>query len=105
MAYKNISMVRGDTLAFGMEFEGLDQDLSSAYFTCRNGWEGEIVFQKSLGSGITKVETGVYRVRVAPSDTAEVTPAHYVYDLEIGANGDKFTILKGILDIEPDATY
>lgn len=105
MADKNITMVRGDTLAFGMEFEGLDQDLSSAFFTCRQGWDGEIVFQKSLGSGITKVETGKYTVRVAPSDTANVTPAHYVYDLEIGANGDVFTILKGILDIEHDATH
>jgi hypothetical protein len=102
---KHITMVKGDTLAFGMEFEGLEQDLSSAFFTCRQGWEGAIVFQKSLGSGIEKVEDGKYRVRVAPSDTINVTPDHYVYDLEIGANGDVFTILKGILDIEHDATH
>ena len=99
-----ISMVRGDTLAFGMEFEDLDQDLETAFFSCRQSYEGEIVFQKSLSDGISKVEDGKYRCRVAPEDTASVAAGKYYYDLEIGVNGDKFTILKGVLDIEPDVT-
>lgn len=105
MADQNISMIRGDTFAFGVEIEGLDQNLSSAYFTCRKSFDGEIVFQKSLSHGISKVTTGQYRVRVAPEDTKQVEAGQYYYDLEIGANSDIFTILKGTLTIEHDVTF
>lgn len=104
-AVKNITMVRGDTLAFGMEFEGLEQDLASAYFTCEsNTTEDANIFQKSLGNGISKVSTGKYRVRVAPADTAEADIGFYNYSLKIGVNSDVFTILKGVLEIEDDVT-
>ena len=100
----NIDMVRGDTLSFGMEIEGLGQDLDSAYFTCRKSYEDEILFQKSLEDGISKVETGKYRVRVAPEDTESLTAGRYVYDLKIEANSDEFTVLWGILSIAPNVT-
>jgi len=101
----NISMVRGDTLSFGMEFEDFDQDLETAFFTCKKNYDDdEPVFQKSIGNGITKVDDGRYVVRVAPEDTKDIEAGAYYYDLEIGANSDIFTILKGVLDIEPDVT-
>lgn len=98
----NIDMVKGDTLAFGMEIEGLGQDLSSASFTCRKSYEDEIVFQKDLTDGISKVETGKYRVRVAPEDTEDLVAGRYVYSLKIGVNSDEFTILYGILSLAPN---
>ena len=101
---KNISMIRGNTIAFGMEFLDLDQDLDSAYFTVKPSYDGEIVFQKSLGDGIEKVETGKYRLRIAPEDTEEVTPGMYYYDLVIGVNSDVYTIITGILDIGYEIT-
>lgn len=101
---KNISMIRGNTVAFGMEFLDLDQDLDSAYFTVKPSYDGEIVFQKSLGDGIEKVETGKYRLRIAPEDTEEVTPGMYYYDLVIGVNSDVYTIITGILDIAYEVT-
>lgn len=59
-----LTMVRGDTLAFGVEIEGLDQDLATAYFSCKNDPnDDKYVFQKKLNDGISKVETGKYRVR------------------------------------------
>lgn len=101
----NISMVRGDTLSFGMEFEGLNQDLDSAYFTAKDSYLNPVpLFQKSIGDGITKVETGVYRVRVAPTDTDTATPGTYYYDLQVTLNGDVFTIMKGTLTIDYDVT-
>ena len=100
-----VTMTRGDTVSFNMEIEGLDQDLDTAFLTCRKSYTGEILFQKSLGNGITKQDTGLYVLRIAPEDTKDVEPAKYYYDLELGVNGDKFTILKGVLDIEPDMTY
>lgn len=102
---QKLTMVRGDTASFGLEIQGLDQDLSSAYLTVRDGFEGQILLQKSLSDGISKIETGQYVVRIAPEDTENAQAGEYYYDFEIGANGDIFTVLRGILVIEHDLTY
>lgn len=105
MTDTNIKMVRGDTLAFGLEFEYLSQDLDACYFSCKTSYSAtDYVFQKSLGDGISKVEDGQYRVRVAPEDTANVTAGHYYYDLQIEVNSDVYTLMKGALEIEADVT-
>lgn len=102
---KSLIMVKGDTFAFGLEFEGLDQDLDSAYFSCKKNISDETyTFQKTLEDGIEKVETNKYRVRVAPEDTADVEAGKYYYDLQIGANDDVYTIIKGVLTIESEIT-
>ena len=104
---KNICMVRGDTLAFGIEIDGLEQDLDTVFFTCKANYDdtdANAVFKKSLGSGIEKVSDGQYRVRVAPEDTANVDPGMYYYDLELGVNSDIFTVLRGTLRINWDVT-
>lgn len=104
----NMKIIRGDTLSFAIEYSFDDettQDLETCYFSCkRNADDEEYVFQKSLSDGISKVSDGQYRVRVAPEDTEELEAGNYLYDLEIGLNGDKFTLLKGILRIETDVT-
>ena len=100
-----LEMVRGDSLSFGVELEGLDQDLDFAYFTCKKSYDDEnAVFQKSIGDGIYKLSQDHYGVRIAPDDTENVVPDEYYYDLKIGVNSDVFTILRGVLDIYPDAT-
>lgn len=43
-------------------------------------------------------------VRIAPEDTQNLSPGQYYYDLEVGANGDVFTILRGILTLVPEIT-
>ena len=105
MATKHICMIRGDTLSFGLEIDGLDQDLDTAYFTCRQNYDGDIIFQKAINDGITKESTGKYKVRVAPADTASLDIGRYVYDFQIGVNGDIFTIMNGILELEHEVTY
>ena len=108
MANQNITMVRGDTLSFGFEIEGITQELDTAYFTCKKDLSNNPVFQKSLTDGISVVETGEnsisYRVRVAPEDTANLEIGVYNYDLEIGLNSDIYTILLGSLKIQGDVT-
>ncbi len=100
----NLCMVRGDTLAFGFEVEGITS-LDSCYFSCKvNPDDDNYVFQKSLSDGISLVEAGKYRVRVAPADTEDLEVGDYYYDLEIGATDDIYTILKGVLKIEQDVT-
>ena len=105
IADTNLAMIRGDTYAFGVEIEGLDQDLDTAYFSCKKrAGDENYVFQKTLDDGISKVETGTYRVRVAPADTKDIEPGAYRYDLQIGVNGDIYTVLKGELNVTEDIT-
>lgn len=104
-ADQNINMVRGDTFSFGLELMQLDQDLESAFLTVRKSFDGDFVFQKSIGNGIEKVETGLYGFRIAPEDTIDLEAGHYYYDVQIGLNSDKWTIVKGDLWIQHDATY
>lgn len=106
-AYPNyqIDMVKGDTLSFGLEIEGLGQDLESAFFTVRkNETDSEILIQKSLDSGISKTESNKYVVRLAPEDTSELDAGNYHFDCQIGVNDDIFTIMLGILILEQDVT-
>lgn len=101
----NLQMVTGDTLAFGVEIEGLTQDLEEAYFSAKVDPESEeYIFSKTLQNGITKVDTGKYRVRVAPEDTADVQAGTYYYDLRIGINSDIYTIMRGKLKMVFDVT-
>lgn len=105
MDESNITMVKGDTLSFGFKIDGLGQSLSSAYFSCKSVPSGGYyTFRKTLGDGITNNGDGTYTVRVAPEDTENVQAGDYYYDLQIGVNGDKFTILLGLLTILQDVT-
>ena len=105
---KNFEVIKGDTLAFGVELEFTEnpQDLEQAYFTVKTNYDDLAIFQKSLGNGIEKAGRNgnkiYYRVRVDPNDTAKLQEGIYFYDLEIRANSDVFTILKGLLIIEND---
>ena len=105
---KNFEVIKGDTLAFGVELEFTEnpQDLEQAYFTVKTNSDDLAIFQKRLGNGIEKAgEFGnkiFYRVRVDPRDTVKLREGIYFYDLEISVNSDVFTILKGLLIIEND---
>lgn len=101
----NITMVKGDTMEFTVRFDGLTQDLTAAVFTVRTAPTASgAIFTKTLGSGITKVETGYYDVRVAPADTASVAAGTYVYDLQVTFGSDVYTIIMGDLNIIQDVT-
>ena len=103
----NISMVRGDTLELGLAIEDEDgnaMDVDSAYFSCKKNYDEPYSFQKSLENGITRQALGQYVVRVAPADTADLDAGLYFYDLQVGKNGDVFTLLIGSLNIIHDVT-
>ena len=100
-----LSLIRGDSFSFGLDFEGLDQDLETAFFSVKKNAKDEAYsFQKSLGNGITKQETNKYVIRVAPEDTAGLEAGKYVFDLQIGVNGDIFTPMIGIFNLVQDVT-
>lgn len=96
------SMVRGDTFSFNITIENLETDLTSLNFTCKTYKDGEIVFQKTLEDGCTKIEQGKYQIRVAPEDTENVQPGIYRIDLRIELGVDRYTLMRGTLNIISD---
>lgn len=108
---KDIKNVRGDTYSIGFKVEGLNQELNSVYFTCRDNLtdESNVLFQKKLEDGITLIEQQEdiysYNVRVAPEDTRNIQSGIYYYDLQININEDIFTIMRGKFIIEQDCTW
>ena len=104
---QNITMVKGDTLAFNVEvFDETGQPITvdSAYMTCKEiPTNDEYIFQKSLGHGITQ-EDGIMVVRVAPNDTIEAEAGEYFYDFQIGVGQDKFTIMIGTFSLMQNVT-
>ena len=104
MKFTNLSMVKGDTLAFGFEVEGVD-DLENAFFSCKaNRGDDVYIFQQSLGNGIYKIDNGKYGVRVPPAATKGIEAGNYYYDLQIQVNLDIFTVFIGTLEIVQEIT-
>ena len=108
MEYENITMTRGDTVTFNIQVfdeNGQTIDVDSCKFTCKKrASSSEVVFQKSFADGITQ-SNGLITVRIAPEDTKNVDEGTYFFDCQIGEADDIFTIKKGILTIEWDATF
>lgn len=100
-----IDMVRGDSLSFGLEFEGLGQNLESADFTVKkDDSDATVLIHKDLTDGISKTEDYKYIVRLAPEDTADLDAGYYHFDMQVGVNTDIFTIMLGILVLEQGVT-
>lgn len=98
-----LEMVRGDTFEFTATFDDLAADLSSAVFTIKNGSNNLV--QLTIGDGITKVDDGIYDVKMAPADTASKSPGRYPYDFEVTtSDGEVYTILIGWITILQDYT-
>lgn len=106
MADKYITMVKGDTLSFGIELAdetGSPVDITDAVFVARKTYNATAsVFEKTLGNGITKVDDGIYSVRVAPEDTADNDAGRYYYQFKVMKNSDVYTIMRGIIELEPE---
>ena len=99
------TMVRGDTLAFIVQVEGEESELDTVTFSCKtDASSSDYVFKKTIGSGVTEIEAGKYRVRVAPEDTKYIDAGTYAIDLEIGVNGDVATPILGTLKVIEDVT-
>lgn len=110
---KDITMVKGDTMSFGFQIQGLEGSTpSSIVFSCKDDPEDETaIFTSSLLEGGIWLDSQdddedilTYGVRVAPQKTADLDTGRYFYDLEVAVNNDVFTFMKGRLLIEYDVT-
>ena len=108
MTKYDMSMVRGDTLVFFFKINELSSNrVDSLMFTCKqNDTDDAEIFQKTIGDGITLVdsEENLWKVRVAPEDTAGITGGKYVYDIQLGIGDDIYTPIKGKMTIIQDVT-
>ena len=102
---KDIIMTAGDTLAFGIEI--VDQDgapmiVDGITFIAKTDYSPMWVeiFCKTLEDGITEESTGVYAVRVEPADT-DYKEGRYPYALRVEVGNDVYTMMKGLLTIQP----
>ena len=104
---ENITMVKGDTLAFNVEIYDDNGDpvlVDSAFFSCKKNLNDDVfTFQKSLADGISQTDS-LMTVRVAPEDTKEVDAGEYFYDMQIGVGSDVYTLLIGTLSLMQDIT-
>lgn len=104
---QNLMMIKGNTLSYGLQIDGIGQQLDASYFTIRKDLDSdEFEVQKTIGDGIwfdhAEDDTVFYGVRVAPEDTEDIESGLYHYDWTIEVNGDVFTVLYGVLTIEED---
>lgn len=104
MTDQNITMVSGDTLSFNVILKDQSGDpvtVTGATFKAKKNYaDATPVISKSLGNGITQ-QDGILTVRLAPADTVYV--GFLYYDMDITVNNDRFTLLRGMLQLEADA--
>lgn len=102
---RNIKHTRGDTFQFDFQVKDSTAQLQSAYFSIRRKPnDDDYVLQKSIGHGITEVDTDVYRVRLDAEDTADLAVRDYAYDLELIIGADTITPLMGTFTLTQDVT-
>lgn len=92
---------RGDQFSFTITFTNLQEDFDTFVMGIKANYEDEqMLITKSLEDGITKIDTGKYRVDFTPEDTEDLEPDQYVYDLRFTLDDTVFTPLSGYLNIE-----
>lgn len=92
---------QGDQFSFTVTFKNLQEDLTTFTMGVKEDYNDEIMLvTKSLGNGITKIQTGKYRVDFTPAETQALDPNFYVYDLRMTLGTTVFTPLYGYLNIQ-----
>lgn len=92
---------QGDQFSFTVTFKNLQEDLTTFVMGVKEDYNDEtMLVTKSLGNGISKIETGKYRVDFTPEETQALSPNFYVYDLRLSIGTTVFTPLYGYLNIQ-----
>ena len=92
---------KGDEFSFTITFKNLTEDLTTFAMGVKLKYEDtNMLITKTLNNGITKIETGKYRVDFTPSETDTLSPNIYVYDLRMTLGSVVYTPLYGYLNIQ-----
>lgn len=87
----------GDQFSFIVNFKNLNQDLSTIAFGLKEDYDKPMLIEKSLGNGITKIDTQHYQVNFSTSDTSGLEAGMYVFDLRYTIGSTPKTPLSGYL--------
>ena len=78
---KVFQVKRGATFSFIVTFKNLNQDVASMSFGLKEDYDKTMLIEKTLGNGITKIDTGKYKVDFSYTDIIGLEAGMYVYDL------------------------
>lgn len=91
---------QGDQFSFTVTFTNLQEDLTTFELGVKKDYSGNMIIEKSLGDGITKISPGKYRIDFTPSETKSLKPDYYIYDLRMTLGTTVYTPLYGYLMIQ-----
>lgn len=72
---------RGGVYSFIITFKHLNQDVTTIRFGLKEDYDKPMLIDKTLGDGITKIDTGRYKVDFSYTDILNLEAGMYVYDL------------------------
>lgn len=78
---KVFQVKRGATFSFIVTFKNLNQDVGSMTFGLKEDYDKTMLIEKTIGNGITKIDTGKYKVDFSYTDIIGLEAGMYVYDL------------------------
>ena len=92
---------QGDQFSFTVTFTNLQEDLNSFAMGVKKEYSDQnMIIEKTLGNGITKISAGKYRIDFTPSETKALKPDYYIYDLRMTLGSTVYTPLYGYLMIQ-----
>lgn len=109
---RDIQMVKGDTLSFGFQIQGLQGvHPTDINFTCKETPESEAaLFELDLDNGIdlreydSTEDVYTYGLRLPPEATADLDTGRYFYDLQLISGDDILTLMIGRFAIDYEIT-
>lgn len=78
---KVFTVKRGSTFSFIVTFKNLNQDVTTMDFGIKEDYGLPMLIEKSIGDGITKIETGKYKVDFSTTDILSLDAGMYIYDI------------------------
>ena len=107
---QDIEMVKGDTLEFAIQLQGLEAAEPTITFSCALNYYSEPLFVVDTEDGIERVsyddanDVATYTIRVAPNHTEDLDLNRYYYDLEMQLNDEVITLMRGRLTLVYEVT-
>lgn len=106
---QNIDMVRGDTLAFNFQLNGLgslvEYENLLVTFAVAEHYDDEHIIEIDSNNGITLEEydvnsdTALFSVNIAPNLTKTMNLGRYYYDMQIKNTTNIITLMRGYLTL------
>jgi hypothetical protein len=115
MALRQLSSIRGDTKTLTLTFKnaaGVPYNIKNwaVHFTLKQNAslpDSEAILQKIVTSfaDSTSGTSGVAVITLNPSDTVNIDPGTYDFDIAVTTNENKvYTVMRGKYDLEYDVT-